>query len=105
VSTRYTLLNQVETVTVQINDANGNPVTSGLVSITDVGQTQVVGISDGTATAVFTFQLFAEQPFAHQVSALYNGSTVSFTAPATLSQYFFQILFDLALFDALVHGG
>jgi hypothetical protein len=100
VNSHYTILNQVETVSIEVNDANGVP-TSGSVAVTDGGQTQTVNVVNGMATAVFVFQLFAEQPYSHQVTAFFGTQTAVFTAPDTAADYYAQLFFDLIVIMAL----
>jgi hypothetical protein len=105
VSSSYTLFTQVETVSLQVLNPNGSPVASGVVTITDGGVSHTVSVVNGLASTTFTFSLFAEQPSAHGISANFGGINASFMAPSTETQYFFQIFFDLLLFEALTGGG
>jgi hypothetical protein len=112
INQHYTLFNQVETLTAQVNGPSGALTTGGQVTFTDGGQTQTVPLqSNGTAQTTFTFGLFAEIPSAHSVTASFNdptgtfaGSTTSATANQTVGAYLFQLeLYILA--SRFVTGG
>ncbi len=105
VTDSYTLFSQVETVSLQVFDAQGNLLSSGLVTVTDGGQTHTVAVTNGSATTTFTFSLLSEQPNSHAISVNNQGFHVSFTAPSSQLGYFFQIFFDLLLFESLTGGG
>ena len=106
VSDTYGLFNQTETVKIQVNGLNGVPLAGSQVTVTDGGISQTVTVGpDGTATAIFTFSLSAEQPNNHGISVDNLGFTTMLAAPGTTSQYFFQIFFDLLLIEALANGG
>jgi hypothetical protein len=109
ISDTYTLLKQRETVTARVT-SGGVPVTSGVVTFTDNGQTQTASVgSDGTASTTFTFNLLQgqENPNAHGVSATFNStaafamSTTSATASSTSLQFFFQLFLDYEILHSL----
>jgi hypothetical protein len=111
ISDHYSLFNQVETVTAQVNAASGLPVNRGTLSITDAGQTQVVQLVNGTATATFTFNIGHEVPNAHPIglgfsdpSGIFVSSSASPMAPSTTQDYFFQLFEDLLLVYLFMHG-
>jgi hypothetical protein len=95
---RYSLFSQTETITARVTGANGQPVPSGVVRISDNGQTVYASLNNGIATAVVTFALFSEMPNPHTVTAFFGGSSgfgassTSATAPNTMLDYFFQLL-------------
>jgi hypothetical protein len=113
VTSKFSLLSQTETVSVQVTFLNGQPVTGGKVTITDNGQTQTVALSSsGKASATFTFQLLKgqEKPSPHTVSASFNGMGTAFADGSASSQtanhtldFLFQLLF-LSQFFASTGG-
>jgi hypothetical protein len=74
-STKYSLFSQTDTISAQVTDVLGIPITSGTMTFTDHGQTINATISNGVATGVFTFSLFNEIPSAHTVTAMFNGNS------------------------------
>jgi hypothetical protein len=113
VSEQYSLFSQMETVSVQVTFANGQPVTQGSVTITDGGQHLTANLdSSGKATVTFTFQLFLgqEMPNPHPIAVTFNGSSAfgtssgSTNAPNSTLNFFFQLFFDFQLFMALMGG-
>ncbi len=119
----FGLFNQMETVTTQTNFVAGGGLNgpastpAQMISITDGGQTQTVPINaSGQATATFTFNLFQELGTfgAHGISASYPGipagtdvslqtvgsSSANGTAPGNVLGFYFQLYFDLLLFQS-----
>src|SRR5262249_28207502 len=105
VTDKYTLISQIETVSFKANDASGNPLASGEVTVTDAGVSQLVHVQNGSGVATFTFSLFArEHPESHQISVNNQANVVSTVSPSTQLEFFYQILFDFLLFEALAGG-
>jgi hypothetical protein len=111
VSTSFSGFRQKDVVTARVTDADGNPVPSGQVTLTDGGKSQTVNVSDGTATAVFRFSIFAGLGGAHGVGAGYHNATGGFTdsgasatAAGNLLAYLFQLDLDLVFLRALANG-
>jgi hypothetical protein len=111
VSEHYTLLNQQETVTVQVT-SGGVPVTTGQVTLTDAGQTKTVSVdANGTATVTFTFSLFHEQPQQHPIDASYSdgdtfaGGSTTTQSPNTVKDAILQTLFDIEILMLLFARG
>jgi hypothetical protein len=105
ISQSYTLLSQNESISAQVTSPILS-VTTGQVTFTDNGQTQIVNVnSAGQATANFSFSLFGQAiPGAHTVTAsfndssgLFNSSSTSAQANDTTGQFLFTLLFDIVL--------
>jgi ELWxxDGT repeat protein len=121
ISQSYDFTHQIETVSVHVSAANGLPVTSGFVDITDNGQSDTVTLDgSGDATATFTFDLFKNAaPKEHAVTASYTGgqdsaggllqaSEATETAADTTSKYNAQLLIDyffVLLLEELLTSG
>jgi hypothetical protein len=110
VNEHYTFNSQQETVTAQATGPDGRPVVEGSITFTDAGQSQTVPVSNGTASATFTFPIGHEIPGSHPIGvsfadpgAVYLATTATATAPDTTSQYYIQIFEDL-LFLLLLTG-
>jgi uncharacterized repeat protein (TIGR01451 family) len=114
VSDKFSLFGQTETVTAQVQGSGGLPVTSGMVTLVDAGQTQTVTVSNGLATATFSFSFFEEltTALAHLLSASFSPSNgnylsspnITFQAPGNTQGLLNQLTLD-ALFLALFTGG
>jgi hypothetical protein len=108
ISSLYTPISQLETVTAKVTSSPGVTVNQGQVSFTDGGQTQTADVHNGFATTTFTFAYKSEMPHPHPVTAAYSvppGSTtaVNFdpssatsTAPDTSLGAFLQFVADAA---------
>jgi hypothetical protein len=102
-STKYSLFSQTDTITAQVTDVLGIPITSGTMTFTDHGQAVNATISNGVATGVITFSFFNEVPGAHPVTAMFNGNSEFGSSTGTGAVldssfgWYFQYLFLLAL--------
>jgi hypothetical protein len=99
VSIVYGMFGEQETLTAVVFNALGQVVNQGFVTFSDSGQTVTVPIVNSLATATLNIPVFAENPFAHSITAAYssnNGnffaSTIQFTIEQTLMDYFLQIM-------------
>jgi uncharacterized repeat protein (TIGR01451 family) len=110
VSDKFGLFNLVETLTAQVRGSNALAANQGTVTLVDGGQTHSVGVSNGHASATFTFNIFRElmTAFPHRISSSFSTTTgdfgsasTSFQAPGDLFGFFFQIVVDAALIRAV----
>jgi hypothetical protein len=103
-TTKYGLFSQTDTITAQVSDSVGVPVSSGTIVLTDHGQTMNATVTNGVATGVFTFSLFNEIPGAHPVTATFDGSTMfgssmtTANVPDSTFAWFFQLAILLSFF-------
>jgi hypothetical protein len=100
VSDGYHPSDQVEAVRLPVNEPNGTPLPSAPVAVSDGGQSQAVPVIDGLATAAFTPPLSTEPLGSHSIAVNGPASDAVFTAAATGSNYYFQLLVDLLLWEA-----
>jgi hypothetical protein len=79
VKTSYSLLHQIDTVSVDVTPTGANASDAGTlpgtIQVTDNNETNTINVNgSGTYTTTFTFDLFKNaQPKAHTVGALYSG--------------------------------
>jgi hypothetical protein len=110
----FSFFTQTETVTTQTNlSVTTKGVNTGLVAITDGGQTQTVSVNgSGQASATFKFTLlqelqnktFGSHPIGGSYSdpsGVFGSSTASGQAPGNTAGFFIQLYFDFLLFSAL----
>jgi uncharacterized repeat protein (TIGR01451 family) len=113
VTDKFSFLSDTQTVTAQVIGANGLPANSGTVTLTDGGQSKTVSVSNGQATASFTFSIFQvfQTAFPHSVNGSFTdskgnfrNSTVSFLAPGDWVGFGTQLFLD-ELVLLLLSGG
>jgi uncharacterized repeat protein (TIGR01451 family) len=103
VTDKFGFLSQTETVIAQVTGSNNLPANSGTVTLTNGGQSKTVSVSNGQATATFTFSILQElqTAYPHSITANFMdnkgnflGSSVAFMAPGDPMGFFFQLAFD-----------
>jgi uncharacterized repeat protein (TIGR01451 family) len=113
VTDKFGFLSQTETVTAQVTGSNGLAANSGSVTLTDGGQSKTVSVSNGQATATFTFSILQElqTAYPHNINASFTDnkgnflvSSVSFLAPGDVMGFGFQLLIDDLLLLMLSGG-